>query len=265
VAPNTGAALRGPHPEDGVRFEHVSFTYPGAAEPTLTDVSLHLPPGGSLALVGENGSGKTTLIKLLTRLYKPDSGRITLDGLDLADWEEAALRARVGVIFQDFTRYQMQVGENVGAGDERYFEDERRWMEAADKGRAAEFIAQLPRRYQTQLGKWFRDGQELSGGQWQKIALSRAFMRTEADVLVLDEPTAAMDARAEAEIFEHFRTLASGRITILISHRFSTVRMADQIAVLDRGRIIEQGSHEQLMRRGGHYAQLFSLQARGYR
>ncbi|MFI4914578.1 MAG: ABC transporter ATP-binding protein, partial [Steroidobacterales bacterium] len=265
VAPLAGVALRGPRPEDGVRFEHVSFTYPNAAEPVLRDINLHLPPGASLALVGENGSGKTTLIKLLTRLYRPDAGRILLDGLDLSEWQDAALRARIGVIFQDFARYQMLVGENVGAGDERYFEDERRWRDAADKGRAAEFVEQLPQGYRTQLGKWFRDGQELSGGQWQKIALSRAFMRTEADVLVLDEPTAAMDARAEAEVFEHFRLLARDRITILISHRFSTVRMADQIAVLDHGRIIEQGSHEQLMQRAGHYAQLFALQARGYR
>ena len=169
------------------------------------------------------------------------------------------------MIFQDFARYQLPVGENVGAGDEPHFEDEARWREAAVKGRAADFIAQLPQGYQTQLGKWFRDGRELSGGQWQKVALSRAFMRTRADVLVLDEPTAAMDARAEAEVFEHFRQLSSGRITILISHRFSTVRMADQIAVLERGRIIEQGSHEELMTRQGHYAQLFALQARGYR
>jgi ATP-binding cassette subfamily B protein len=243
----------------------VSFRYPGAETPALEDVSLHLQPGSSLALVGENGSGKTTLIKLLTRLYPPDSGRILLDGRDIAEYDEAALRARIGVIFQDFTRYQMLVGENVGAGDEAHFEDERRWREAAAKGRAADFIEQLPQGYRTQLGKWFRDGREISGGQWQKVALSRAFMRTDADVLVLDEPTAAMDARAEAEVFEHFRQLAHDRITILISHRFSTVRMADQIAVLDRGRIIERGSHEELMRRGGHYAQLFQLQARGYR
>jgi ATP-binding cassette subfamily B protein len=260
-----GALVRGPATEDGIRFEDVGFTYPDATTATLEHVTLHLKPGTSLALVGENGSGKTTLIKLLTRLYRPTTGRILLDGLDLSDWEETALRERIGVIFQDFARYQMRVGENVGAGDEPHFEDEARWREAAEKGQADEFIATLPAGYQTQLGKWFRDGRELSGGQWQKIALSRAFMRVRADVLVLDEPTAAMDAKAEAEVFEHFRRLASGRITILISHRFSTVRMADQIAVLEAGRIAELGSHEELMQRAGTYAQLFALQARGYR
>jgi len=265
VANLSGQALHGPDRADGVRFEHVTFTYPGASAPALIDINLHLPPGSSLALVGENGSGKTTLIKLLTRLYQPDSGRVLLDGLPLPAWRDEALKARIGVIFQDFMRYQMLVGENVGAGDERYFEDEERWRDAAAKGQAAEFIEGLSHGYRTQLGKWFSDGQELSGGQWQKIALARAFMRTDADVLVLDEPTAAMDARAEAEVFERFRALARGRITILISHRFSTVRMADQIAVVEHGRIIEQGSHETLMAQGGHYAQLFSLQARGYR
>jgi ATP-binding cassette subfamily B protein len=261
----TGTALAGPHPEDGIRFEDVSFTYPGAEQPALEHVSLHLTPGSSLALVGENGSGKTTLIKLLTRLYQPTAGRILLDGRNLTEWDEQALRERIGVIFQDFTRYQMLVGENVGAGDERYFEDERRWRAAAEKGMASEFIETLPARYQTQLGKWFKEGRELSGGQWQKIALSRAFMRTRADILVLDEPTAAMDAQAEADIFEHFRQLAKDRVTILISHRFSTVRMADQIAVLAHGRIVECGSHEELMRLNGRYAHLFTLQARGYR
>ncbi|MGH8150698.1 MAG: ABC transporter ATP-binding protein [Steroidobacteraceae bacterium] len=265
VPESAGNAAVGPAPGDGIRFEAVSFTYPESSEPALADVTLHLEPGHSLALVGENGSGKTTLIKLLTRLYAPTAGRILLDGRDLAEWDEVALRERIGVIFQDFARYQMLVGENVGAGDERFFEDEARWREAAGKGMASEFIETLPEGYQTQLGKWFRDGRELSGGQWQKIALSRAFMRTRADILVLDEPTAAMDAAAEAEIFEHFRQLAAGRITIVISHRFSTVRMADQIVVLDRGRIIERGSHEELMRLGGRYAHLFTLQARGYR
>jgi ATP-binding cassette, subfamily B, bacterial len=264
VPVSSGVIVRGPAPDDGIRFEKVSFTYPGSLEPTVRDINLHLKPGTSLALVGENGSGKTTLIKLLTGLYTPPEGRILFEGADIRDWDEAALRARIGVIFQDFARYQLRVGENVGAGDEPHFDDEARWRDAAEKGRAAEFIAELPQGYQTQLGKWFRDGRELSGGQWQKIALARAFMRIKADVLVLDEPTASMDARAEAEVFEHFRRLARERITILISHRFSTVRMADQIAVLERGRIIEQGSHEELMRLGGHYAQLFALQARGY-
>jgi len=265
VAQSTGAMLKGPHPDDGIRFEAVSFTYPGASQAALSDVNLHIQPGHSLALVGENGSGKTTLIKLLTRLYRPDSGRILLDGLDLKDWDDNSLRQRIGVIFQDFSRYQFLVGENIGVGDVRHFEDRQRWADAANKGMADGFIENLPAGYDTQLGKWFKDGQELSGGQWQKIALSRAFMRTDADILVLDEPTAAMDAAAEAKIFEHFRKLTKNRIAILISHRFSTVRMASQIIVIENGRIIERGSHEELMQLDGHYAHLFSLQAAGYR
>jgi ATP-binding cassette subfamily B protein len=261
----TGHATQGPDPGDGVRFEDVSFTYPDAAEPAVRNVSLHLRPGQSLALVGENGSGKTTIIKLLTRLYAPTAGRITLDGLDLAEWNPAALRRRVGVIFQDFARYQLTVGENIGAGDVGHFEDEARWRQAGDLAAATPFVEELPRGFHTQLGRWFQDGRELSGGQWQKIALARAFMRAGADILVLDEPTAAMDARAEAAVFEQFRDLARERMVILISHRFSTVRMADQILVIQGGEVLESGSHDALMQLGGHYAHLFSLQARGYR
>lgn len=264
VAAARGNITVGAHPEDGIRFEDVSFTYPGTTTPAIDNLSLHIRPGESVALVGANGSGKTTLIKLLTRLYQPTTGRILFEGVDLEDWDREVLRARIGVIFQDFARYQLTIGENIGAGDVSRFEDQDRWQAAAAKGLAQPFIDTMPGRYATQLGKWFRDGRELSGGQWQKIALSRAFMRTDADVLVLDEPTAAMDAAAEAEIFEHFRQLSQGRITILISHRFSTVRMADHIVVLQDGAITEQGSHEALMRQAGQYAHLFSLQARGY-
>ncbi len=265
VALASGSAQVGPSPGDGVRFEAVSFSYPGSTSPALDTITLHLRPGQSLALVGENGSGKTTLIKLLTRLYEPTEGKILLDGLDLREWDPEVLRRRVGVIFQDFVRYQMLVGENVGAGDVDHFGDEPRWREAAELGMAHPFIADMPTGYQTQLGRWFKDGRELSGGQWQKVALSRAFMRTKADILVLDEPTAAMDAEAEATVFDHVRNLTADRMAILISHRFSTVRSADHIVVLDHGKVMEQGSHEQLMAHAGRYARLFTLQAEGYR
>ncbi len=260
-----GTAVVGPTPGDGIRFEHVSFSYPGADAPALDDVSLHLRPGRKLALVGENGAGKTTLIKLLTRLYRPSEGRIVLDGLELGAWDLEALRKRIGVIFQDFVRYQLAAGENVGVGDVRGFSDPDRWRTAAEKGMAHDFIDRLPEGYETQLGRWFEDGQELSLGQWQKVALSRAFMRDEADILVLDEPTASMDAEAEATVFERFGRLAEDKMVILISHRFSTVRMADEIVVLERGRVTERGTHETLMKANGQYAHLFTLQAAGYR
>jgi len=265
VARPGGAASAGPDPGDGLRFEDVGFTYPGEGQPALSHVTVHVPPGSKLAIVGDNGSGKTTLVKLLARLYEPTEGRILLEGRDLREWDPEALRARIGVIFQDFVRYQLRVGENIGAGDDRAYLDRARWSEASDKGLASPFIEAMPRGFDTQLGKWFKDGRELSGGQWQKIALSRAFMRRDASILVLDEPTAAIDAEAEAKIFGRFRELTAEQIAIVISHRFSTVRMADAILVLDGGRVVERGSHDELVAAGGRYATLFGLQAAGYR
>lgn len=264
VPARPGDAVKGPEPGRGLEFENVSFRYAGAEKNALSNINLKITPGESLALVGENGSGKTTLIKLLTRLYDPTGGRILLDGLDLQEWDVEALRQRVGVIFQDFGRYQFSVGENIGAGDVRYIDDRERWKAAATTGLAAPFIDEMADGYETQLGRWFKGGRELSGGQWQKIALSRAFMRSDADILVLDEPTATMDASSEAEIFEHFRKASRDKITILISHRFSTVRAAAQIIVIHQGKIIERGNHESLLAEDGQYAHLFKLQARGY-
>jgi ATP-binding cassette subfamily B protein/ATP-binding cassette subfamily C protein len=265
VVADTGHLTAGAVPGDGLRFENVGFSYPGASRAALTGIDLHLVPGRSVALVGENGSGKTTLIKLLTRLYRPDQGRILLDGSDLQAWEEDALRRRIGVIFQDYIRYQFSVGENIGVGDTLAFKDEQRWQQAAAEGMAAPFIERLDRGYATQLGRWFAGGLELSGGQWQKIALSRAYMRRDADILILDEPTSALDPAAEAAVFEHFSQHTQGRMTLLISHRFSSVRNADHIIVLDQGSILERGDHATLVAAGGRYAQLFDLQARGYR
>ncbi len=264
AAARGGGATVGTVPGDGVRFTDVSFTYPGADTPALSGVTLHVPPGSKLAIVGENGSGKTTLIKLLAGLYTPTSGSVTVDGLAVQDWDPAVLRRRIGVIFQDFVRYQLTVGENIGAGDDQAYDDRTRWVDAAEQGLAAPVIAELPRTYDTQLGKWFKEGRELSLGQWQKVALSRAFMRKDADILVLDEPTASMDAAAEVSIFERFRERTRDQIAIVISHRFSTVRMADRIVVLEGGRMIESGSHDELVAAGGQYATLFKLQARGY-
>jgi len=266
--PNTttrGTATEGTRAGDGLRLERVSFTYPGAERPAVENIDLHVRPGEKLALVGDNGAGKTTLIKLIAGLYEPTSGRILLDGLDVREWSPARLHERIGVIFQDFVHYQFLLGENIGAGDVAGFDDEARWQRAAEMGMADAVAADLPDGYHTQLGRWFRSGTELSGGQWQKIALARAFMRERADVLVLDEPTSAMDAEAEALIFQRFKDLTTDKMAILISHRFSTVRMADRVVVLSHGRIKEQGSHEALLEAGGRYAQLFELQAAGYR
>ena len=260
-----GVVDRGPEPEAGLVFENVSFTYPGSSHPAVRGVNLHIHPGQSVAIVGLNGSGKTTLIKLMAGLYSPDSGRISYQGTDLMDWDPIALRNSIGVIFQDFNRYQLKVGENIGAGDVRHLWEDACWAEAAAKGKAASFIDKLPERYHTQLGRWFNNGQELSGGEWQRIALARAFMRAGADILVLDEPTASMDAQTEAEIFDHFQSLTADKIAILISHRFSTVRRAELIVVMDEGEIIERGSHEDLVKLQGLYARLFELQAQGYR
>ncbi|MFP6825411.1 MAG: ABC transporter ATP-binding protein [Pseudohongiellaceae bacterium] len=264
VPEQTGSKTRGPDPADGIRFENVSFHYPGSENPALHNITLHIHSGESLAIVGENGSGKTTLIKLLTRLYVPTGGNIFLEGLELSAWDIDTLRQKIGVIFQDFSRYQLIVGENIGIGDVKNIHHDEYVAEAARKGMADVFVKDLPAAYKTQLGTWFKDGKELSGGQWQKIALSRAFMRSQADILILDEPTAAIDAKAEAEIFEHFRELTANKISIIISHRFSTVRRADYIIVLDQAEILERGTHKELLHLDGQYATLFKLQAKGY-
>ncbi|MFK7864568.1 MAG: ABC transporter ATP-binding protein [Pseudohongiellaceae bacterium] len=265
VPEQTGNKTEGPNPEDGIRIERVSFFYPGSDAAALDNVSMHIRPGESLAIVGENGSGKTTLIKLLTRLYTPTEGNIYLEGLELREWDIESLRQKIGVIFQDFARYQLVVGENIGIGDVEQIENDEQVVDAAKQGMADVFVKDLPQAYDTQLGTWFKDGKELSGGQWQKIALSRAFMRNKADVLILDEPTAAIDAKAEAEIFSHFKDITANKISIIISHRFSTVRMADHIVVLEKSQIIEQGSHDELLQANGQYATLFHLQAQGYK
>ena len=260
-----GHRTEGANPEEGMVFENVSFTYPGSKQPAIRDLNLRITPGRSLALVGHNGSGKTTLVKLMAGLYAPDAGRISYQGTDLKDWDPRALRDRIGVIFQDFMRYQLTVGENIGVGDVSALRDEGRWISAAERGQASDFIESLSAGYETQLGRWFNRGQELSGGEWQRIALARAFMREEAEILVLDEPTSAMDAETEMQVFERFRALTRDKIVILISHRFSTVRQADTIAVMEHGTIVEQGNHHELMALAGLYARLFEIQASAYR
>lgn len=249
----------------GIELQDVGFRYPGKDAWALRHVTLSIPAGESLALVGDNGAGKTTLVKLLTRLYEPTEGRILLDGRDLRAWDPDVLRRRFGVLFQDFNQYQLKVRENVGMGSVEHMGDEPRIARAVDRGGAQDVVSALPSGLDAPLGRWFSEGTELSGGQWQKIALSRAFMREDADILVLDEPTAALDAIAEHAVFERFRTLSQGRTTIVISHRFPTVRMAHSIVVLEHGQIIEQGTHDELVALRGKYARMFELQAEGYR
>ncbi|MCY1014849.1 ABC transporter ATP-binding protein [Pyxidicoccus sp. MSG2] len=246
-----------------LELRNVSFRYPGRPGWALRDVSLRLEPGEKLALVGENGAGKSTLVKLLLRMYEPTEGDIFYGGVNLKDMDVEDLRQRFGAVFQDFVRYQFSVAENIGLGHVSALEDRERIRRAAEEGGASAVIEALPQQYETMLGGWFDKGLELSGGQWQKLAVARAFMR-DAEVLILDEPTAAIDAEAEHAMFERFQALSKDRIALVISHRFSTVRMADRIAVLHDGRVEELGSHAELMARAGRYARLFSLQARGY-
>ena len=269
-APKAMGALAVVRAEEGIRFEGVGFRYPGSASTgegdrwALRDVNVFIPKGQSLALVGENGAGKTTFIKLLANLYQPTEGSVLLDGRDLRTWDEVELRRRIGVIFQDFNEYQLALRENVAFGSVEHVGDDLRVGRAVERGGAKELAAGLAAGLETQLGRWFSGGVELSGGQWQKVALARAFMRDEADILILDEPTAALDAEAEHAVFQRFRALAAGRTTILISHRFPTVRMADRILVLEAGRVVEDGTHAALVAAGRRYARMFQLQASGY-
>jgi ATP-binding cassette, subfamily B, bacterial len=258
-------AARIPRPiARGFAFDNVGFRYPDAERWALRGLQFDLRAGEVLALVGENGAGKTTLVKLLARLYDPDEGRILLDGRDLRDYDLDDLRANIGVIFQDFVRYHLTAGENIAVGQVDAMQDTPRIREAARRAMADEVIESLPQAYDQLIGRRFKTGVDLSGGQWQKIAIARAYMR-DAQVMILDEPTAALDARAEFEVFQRFKELSEGRTAVLISHRFSSVRMADRILVLAEGRLEDSGTHEELMARGGRYAELFELQAAGYR
>jgi ATP-binding cassette subfamily B protein len=249
---------------EGVRFEGVGFRYPGAERWAVRDLNFTLRAGEVLALVGENGAGKTTVVKLLARLYDPDEGRILLDGHDLREYDLFALRSNIGVIFQDFVRYHLTAAENIAVGRIEAREDRARIAAAAKQSLADDLIERLPQGYDQIIGKRFRTGVDLSGGEWQKIAIARAYMR-DAQLLILDEPTAALDARAEFEIFQRFKELSKGKTAVLISHRFSSVRMADRIVVLADGRIEAVGTHDELLAGGGRYAELFELQAAGYR
>lgn len=257
-------ALPIPSPiQHGFVFDNVSFKYPNSERWAIRHLSFTLPKGEKLALVGENGAGKTTLVKLLARLYEPTEGRILLDGIDLRDYDLADLRNNIGIIFQDYTRYQFKVAENIAIGSIGDIDNRERVEQAAEKSLANTVADILPEKYDQRLGKLFKDGLELSGGQWQKIALARAYMR-DAQLLILDEPTSALDARAEHEVFTRFTDLIEDKSAVLISHRFSTVRMADRILFLENGQQLEYGTHEELIEKRGKYAELFHLQAQGY-
>jgi ATP-binding cassette, subfamily B, bacterial len=245
-------------------FEDVGFIYPGAERWAVRNLSFVLQAGEVVALVGENGAGKTTLVKLLTRLYDPDEGRILLDGHDLREYDLDSLRGNMGVIFQDFVRYNFSASDNIAVGRIEARGDLTRIKRAAMRSQADDVIAKLPGGYDQMIGKRFKNGVELSGGEWQKVAIARAYMR-EADVLILDEPTAALDARSEFEVFQRFKELSKGKTAILISHRFSSVRMADRILVLANGKVEAAGTHEELVSQPGRYSELFELQAAGYR
>jgi ATP-binding cassette subfamily B protein len=254
-----------PNPiREGFVFENVGFRYQNAASWALRNLNLHIRPGEKIALVGENGSGKTTLVKLIARLYDPVEGRILLDGHPLSEYNPDDLRREIGVIFQDFVKFQLTAGLNIATGNIEDKNDQGKISHAASMSLADSVVSTLPKGYDQVIGRRFAEGVDLSGGQWQKIALGRVYMR-DAQVLILDEPTAALDAKAEHEVFERFASLSKGKTAFIISHRFSTVRMADRILVLDKGELIESGSHEELMQNEGHYAALFKLQAAGYR
>ena len=250
--------------QHGFMFENVGFRYPGAERWAVRNLNFELRAGEILALVGENGAGKTTLVKLLARLYDPDEGRILLDGHDLREYDLFALRANIGVIFQDFMRYSFTAADNIAVGRIEARDDRARIVESAERSLADEVIRKLPEQYDQLLGKRFRTGIDLSGGEWQKVAIARAYMR-DAQLLILDEPTAALDARAEYEVFERFKELSRGKTVVLISHRFSSVRMADRIVVLKDGTVEAEGTHAELLQQRGRYAELFELQAAGYR
>jgi ATP-binding cassette subfamily B protein len=249
---------------EGFVFEGVGFRYPGAERWAVRNLSFTLQAGEVLALVGENGAGKTTLVKLLARLYDPDEGRILLDGHDLRDYDLDVLRRNIGVIFQDFVRYHLTAAENIAVGQIEARHDRARIVEAARRSLADDVIARLPKGYDQVIGKRFKNGVDLSGGEWQKVAIARAYMR-DAQLLILDEPTAALDARSEFEVFQRFKELSDGKTAVLISHRFSSVRMADRILVLADGKVEAVGTHEELLAQRGRYAELFELQAAGYR